>query len=81
MTRIERQWWGVVELAFWDRAHEMRAVASSNVDCRVTRDDAGRLVSVTLRWAAQDLDEALRRVRDAVGLDAAAFKSGYPLPL
>jgi hypothetical protein len=29
MTRTERQWWGVVELASWDRAHEMRAVASS----------------------------------------------------
>jgi hypothetical protein len=47
----------------------------------VVRDDAGRRSSVTLRWRAQGLHDALGRIHELVGLDPTAFKSGYPLPL
>ena len=80
VSRPEREWWGPVELGAWDDERETRALASSTVECAVVRDDAGRRLTVTLRWYARDLDDALRRVRDAVGIDAQAFRSGYPLP-
>jgi hypothetical protein len=81
MSRAERQWWGVVDLGAWSEQQEARALASSSVECLVARDNAGQRISVTLRWPARDLEEALRRIHDVVGLDPRAFTSGYPLPL
>ncbi len=81
MSRAEREWWGPIDVEAWDQEREARALAAVGVECLVARDEAGRTVSVTLRWTARDLDDALRRVNDAVGIDAAAFKSGYPLRL
>ena len=81
MTGAEREWWGLVDLASWDDRREARALASAAVACFVDRDEAGRRVSVTLRWFAHDLSDALERVREAAAVDPAAFKSGYPLPL
>jgi hypothetical protein len=70
-----------VELAAWDDQREARALASATVECSLARDKNGRLVGVTLRWSARDLNDALRRVHDAVGVGPRCFKSGYPLPL
>ena len=81
MTGTEREWWGLVDLARWDDQREARARASAAISCVVERDEAGRRVSVTLRWFAHDLNDALRRVREAAAVDPAAFESGYPLPL
>ena len=33
---------------------------------------------VGLRWLAADQDDAVRRIHDAVGVDAIHFESGYP---
>jgi hypothetical protein len=71
----------VVDLGAWSERPEARALASSSVECLVARDDAGQRTSVTLRWSARDLEEALRRIHDVVGIDPTAFTSGYPLPL
>jgi hypothetical protein len=81
MSRAERAWWGLVDLGAWNDECEARALACSSVECLVARDEAGSRVRVTLRWSARDLDDALRRVHDAVGVDPRGFKSGYPLPL
>jgi hypothetical protein len=81
MSRAERQWWGVVDLGAWSEQQEARVLASSSVECLVARDYAGQRIGVTLRWPARDLEEALRRIHDVVGLDPTAFTSGYPLPL
>jgi hypothetical protein len=81
MSRAEREWWGLVDLEVWDDEREVRALGSSSVECLVARDDGGRRISVTLRWPARDLHDALGRIHELVGLDPTAFKSGYPLPL
>jgi hypothetical protein len=79
--RPPARWWGLVEPDRWTEDVERRALDADDIELSVTRDVDGAAIAVTLRWPATDLDDALRRISDAIGRDPIDFRLGYPLPL